>query len=78
MAADTEAGRKQHTQRETTMDFIREAQINFDSLKGNPYPGRGIVIGLSPDGKNIFQIYWIKDAAPTAATAYSSRKPAGT
>jgi IMP cyclohydrolase len=59
MAADTEAGRKQHTQRETTMDFIREAQINFDSLKGNPYPGRGIVIGLSPDGKNIFQIYWI-------------------
>lgn len=32
----------------------------FESrLAGNSYPGRGIVIGMTPDGRNIVQIYWI-------------------
>ena len=32
----------------------------FESrLKESRYPGRGIVIGMTPDGKNIVQIYWI-------------------
>lgn len=26
---------------------------------GNEYPGRGIIIGLSPDGKNFIQVYWL-------------------
>ncbi len=30
-----------------------------ERLKNNPYPGRGIVIGLSPDKNKYFQIYWI-------------------
>ncbi len=30
-----------------------------DSLKNNPYPGRGIVIGKSTDESKWFQIYWI-------------------
>ena len=25
----------------------------------NSYPGRGIVIGMTPDGKNMAQVYWI-------------------
>lgn len=28
-------------------------------LKKSSYPGRGIVIGMTPDSKNIVQIYWI-------------------
>jgi hypothetical protein len=28
-------------------------------LKQNPYPGRGIVIGLTPDGTRMVQVYWI-------------------
>lgn len=30
-----------------------------DRLKNSTYPGRGIVIGCSPDGKNMVQVYWI-------------------
>lgn len=32
---------------------------NMKQLQGNDYPGRGIVIGMSPYGKNYIQIYWI-------------------
>ncbi|NIA22055.1 MAG: inosine monophosphate cyclohydrolase [Anaerolineaceae bacterium] len=32
---------------------------NVAALRRNPYPGRGIVIGLSPDGKRYVQVYWI-------------------
>jgi len=28
-------------------------------LGNNPYPGRGIIIGCSPDAKNFIQVYWI-------------------
>ncbi|MFC1950855.1 IMP cyclohydrolase [Chloroflexota bacterium] len=30
-----------------------------DYMSGKTYPGRGIVIGTSPDGKAFYQIYWI-------------------
>lgn len=30
-----------------------------DELKGNPYPGRGIVIGRTPDGKYAVAVYFI-------------------
>ncbi|HNX58982.1 MAG TPA: IMP cyclohydrolase [Spirochaetota bacterium] len=35
------------------------AKDNLDRLGKNPYPGRGIVIGLSPDGRSLMQVYWI-------------------
>lgn len=35
------------------------AAENAEKLKANPYPGRGIVIGATPDGKKLVQIYWI-------------------
>ncbi len=35
------------------------ARDNAKKLKSNPYPGRGIVLGLSDDSKKLFQIYWI-------------------
>lgn len=30
-----------------------------DKLKNSTYPGRGIVIGMTPDGSHIVQVYWI-------------------
>ncbi len=30
-----------------------------DELRGNPYPGRGIVIGRTPDGKYAVTAYFI-------------------
>lgn len=41
------------------MNIHDQAKQNLDSLRSNPYPGRGIVIGLTEDGLNFVQIYWI-------------------
>ncbi|MEK3719945.1 IMP cyclohydrolase [Paenibacillus sp. FSL H8-0034] len=35
------------------------AEHNLEGLQHNPYPGRGIVIGLTPDGTKLVQVYWI-------------------
>ena len=34
-------------------------QDNRDALAANPYPGRGIVLGLSEDGDKAVQAYWV-------------------
>ncbi|MCQ2125776.1 MAG: IMP cyclohydrolase, partial [Fibrobacter sp.] len=41
------------------MSYTDEAKNNFKELSKNPYPGRGIVLGTSPDGKSFVQVYWI-------------------
>lgn len=41
------------------MDLKEYSMNNLKKLAGNPYPGRGIVQGLTPDGKNLVQVYWI-------------------
>lgn len=41
------------------MDLKQEAMNNSNRLRGNSYPGRGIVLGASPDGSKLVQIYWI-------------------
>ncbi len=35
------------------------ADSNFESLRRNPYPGRGLVIGLAPEGDSWLILYWI-------------------
>ena len=35
------------------------ANKNIHDLENNPYPGRGIIIGMTPDKENMVQIYWI-------------------
>ncbi|MCZ6631816.1 MAG: inosine monophosphate cyclohydrolase [bacterium] len=35
-------------------------------LKESVYPGRGIVIGQTPDAKHLVQIYWIMGRSPTS------------
>ena len=41
------------------MKYTDEAKQNFKALSNNPYPGRGIVLGTSADGKSYVQVYWI-------------------
>ncbi|OPJ63931.1 IMP cyclohydrolase [Clostridium oryzae] len=41
------------------MSLQQTALNNEKLLKENSYPGRGIVVGMTPDGKNYVQIYWI-------------------
>lgn len=35
------------------------AAENMRALAANPYPGRGIVIGQTPDTRHLVQVYWI-------------------
>ncbi|WP_199617540.1 IMP cyclohydrolase [Paenibacillus alkalitolerans] len=35
------------------------AERTISELKKNSYPGRGIIIGLTPDGSKYVQVYWI-------------------
>lgn len=41
------------------MDLTQIALRNEKQILQNKYPGRGIIIGMTPDGKNYIQIYWI-------------------
>ncbi len=41
------------------MNMETIALLNEDNLKNNSYPGRGIIIGQSPDQRNYIQVYWI-------------------
>jgi hypothetical protein len=42
-----------------TMDIAAEIRKNMEALAANVYPGRGIVIGQTPDGAKMVQVYWI-------------------
>ncbi|HDR6319022.1 TPA: inosine monophosphate cyclohydrolase [Bacillus thuringiensis] len=35
------------------------SESNINQLKKNSYPGRGIILGLSPNSKKYIQVYWI-------------------
>ncbi len=39
--------------------LIKTANKNAEHLKKNAYPGRGIVLGVTPNGEKLVQIYWI-------------------
>jgi IMP cyclohydrolase len=40
-------------------DWSAAAQNHIERLEENSYPGRGIIIGLTPDGTRLLQVYWI-------------------
>jgi len=42
------------------------ASAGMERLKGSRYPGRGIVIGMTPDEKHLVQIYWIMGRSPSS------------
>ena len=35
------------------------AESNLIALQENPYPGRGLVVGVDHSGENLVQVYWI-------------------
>ena len=39
--------------------MLNDPESNLEALQSNAYPGRGIIMGLSPDGSNFVQVYWI-------------------
>ena len=41
------------------MDLPDIADANLARLRANPYPGRGIVLGLDEDGAHWVQVYWV-------------------
>ncbi len=41
------------------MDIQEIATANMEALRENTYPGRGIVIGMTPDETHLVQVYWI-------------------
>ena len=41
------------------MSIEAAAKANMAALRANVYPGRGIVIGQTPDAKHLVQVYWI-------------------
>lgn len=36
-----------------------KSEYNIKLIKTNPYPGRGIIMGMTPDSKMLAQVYWI-------------------
>lgn len=48
------------------MELNREAGINRGILANNPYPGRGIIVGLDETGNNLVQVYWIMGRSPNS------------
>ncbi len=40
-------------------DLFALAGQNLRALRTNPYPGRGLVIGMDKSGRNFIQAYWI-------------------
>ena len=49
----------------------------YKFLSGNDYPGRGIVIGLSPDGEKAMIGYWIMGRSPNSRNRVFEAIPGG-
>jgi IMP cyclohydrolase len=41
------------------MNFQEVFKTNEELLKSTPYPGRGIIIGMTPSSSHFVQVYWI-------------------
>ena len=49
----------------------------YKFLAGNEYPGRGIVIGMSPDGEKAMIAYWIMGRSPNSRNRVFEAIPGG-
>ncbi|MFP4379552.1 MAG: IMP cyclohydrolase [Candidatus Sumerlaeia bacterium] len=45
---------------------MQEAIKNLEELGKNPYPGRGIIIGMGEKGESLIQVYWIMGRSPNS------------
>ena len=49
------------------MSATETASANFQShVAGNPYPGRGLILGKSANGESWLQVYWIMGRSPNS------------
>ena len=54
-----------------------QAEQYFGQLKQNVYPGRGIVIGQTEDGKHLVQVYWIMGRSENSRNRVFIAEPNG-
>ena len=57
--------------------FSELARKNLEQLKANTYPGRGIIIGMSPDGSAMLQIYWLMGRSENSRNRVFVEEPEG-
>lgn len=50
----------------TTNQLALKAKDNLFRMRENPYPGRGIVVGLDGTGEYVVQVYWIMGRSPNS------------
>jgi hypothetical protein len=60
-----------------TQLWSQTAEINAGRLQANSYPGRGIVIGLTPDGTRYAQVYWIMGRSENSRNRVFLQEPNG-
>ena len=53
------------------------AEANIASLRQNRYPGRGIIIGMTPDGTRMMQVYWIMGRSENSRNRIFAAEPDG-
>lgn len=55
----------------------QDAWINLMELSQNPYPGRGIVLGVDETGRYIVQVYWIMGRSENSRNRVFGYDPKG-
>lgn len=56
---------------------VYETKTMAERLKGNAYPGRGIVLGITPDGKNAVAAYFIMGRSVNSRNRIFASEPDG-
>lgn len=56
------------------MDKEQTARANEEGIRRNSYPGRGIVLGLTPNGRNYVHVYWIMGRSENSRNRLFSRE----
>ena len=56
---------------------VYEVKTMAERLSGNTYPGRGIVLGLTPDGKTAVAAYFIMGRSVNSRNRVFVREPDG-
>jgi len=59
------------------MDIDEMVQSNMASLQRNVYPGRGIIIGESPDARHLIQVYWIMGRSENSRNRIFKKEASG-
>ncbi|SDE08507.1 IMP cyclohydrolase-like protein [Paenibacillus sp. UNCCL117] len=54
-----------------------QAEAYLAGLQENVYPGRGIIIGLTPDGTRLIQVYWIMGRSENSRNRVFIEEPNG-